>query len=66
VCVPVVAGGNAPPVLEPGEQVLDLVSLAMEGRVVDLWDFAATSGRDARLDASCFEFGAEPCSSDRG
>ena len=56
----VVAGGDAPPVLELGEQVLDLVALTVEGCVVGVWDFAAPAGRDAWLDASGFQFLAEP------
>ena len=58
---PVVACGDAPPVFELGEQVLDLVALAVERRVVCVGGFAASAGRDARLDAPGFQFRTEPC-----
>ena len=51
---------DASPVLEPGEQVLDLVALAVENRIIGVWDFAASARRDAGLDASCFQFLPEP------
>lgn len=57
----VVAGCDASPVLELGEQVLDLVALAIERPIVVVWDFAASARGDARFDASCSEFGSEPC-----
>lgn len=56
----VVAGSDAPPVLELGEQVLDLVMLVVERGVVGVWDFAAPAGGDARLDAPGFPFLADP------
>ena len=34
MCASVVAGVDAPPVLQPTEHVLDLVALAVEGAVV--------------------------------
>ena len=40
---PVVAGGDAAPVLEAGEEVLDPVSAAIDGRVVGDWDLAAAA-----------------------
>ncbi|MCY1232493.1 hypothetical protein D9M68_321470 [compost metagenome] len=55
----VVASCDAAPVLEFCEQVLDLVTLTVKGRVVGVWDFAASARGDARLDASCFQFLAE-------
>lgn len=55
----VVAGGDASPVLELGEQVLDLVAPAVERGVVVEWHFAGAARRDARLDASYFQFVAE-------
>lgn len=36
----VVAGGDASPVLDPGEDVLDLVALAVEDLVVVILDLA--------------------------
>ncbi len=56
----VVADDDTPPVLELGEQVVDIVALAVEGDVVSVWDFAASFRRDARLDTSCLEFLAKP------
>ncbi|TXH35815.1 MAG: hypothetical protein E6Q98_13970 [Rhodospirillaceae bacterium] len=43
VGAPVVAGGDAAPVLEAGEEVLDPVSAAIDGRVVGDWDLAAAA-----------------------
>ncbi len=56
----VVACCDASPVLELCEQVLDLVSLSVDGLVVFEWHFAAAARRDARLDAPCFRFLSEP------
>jgi hypothetical protein len=56
----VVTGCDAPPVLELGEQVLDLVALPIQRNVVGVWNFAAATGRDALLDAPGFQFLAEP------
>lgn len=36
------------------------MALAVKRRVVGVWDLAASARRDARLDAACFEFLAEP------
>jgi hypothetical protein len=47
----VVAGMDAPPVLEASEHVLDLVALAIEGFVVGDRDLAVGFGWDARGDA---------------
>lgn len=60
MCAPVVACCDASPILEFGEQVLDLVALTVERLVVGEWDFAAAAGWDAGLDASDFELLAEP------
>ena len=56
----VVACCNASPVLQLGEQVLDLVTLTIEGLVVAERHFAAAARRDAGFDASGFQFLAEP------
>lgn len=56
----VVAGCDAPPVLDPSEQVLDLVALTIEHLIVILRDLAAAAGWNARLDASCFKFLSKP------
>ena len=56
----IVAGGNAPPVFELGEQVLDLVALAVEDRVVGERYLAASARWDAGLDAPHVQFGVEP------
>ena len=47
----VVAGGDAAPVLELGEQVLDLVALAVEGLVVGKGTLRLRRRGDAGLDA---------------
>jgi hypothetical protein len=47
-----VAGGDAPPVLQRGEQVLDPVPPAVESPVVRDGDLAAASGENAGLDPS--------------
>ena len=47
----VVACCDASPVLELGEEVLDLVALAIERLVVGIWDLPAAARRDAGLDA---------------
>ena len=51
---------DAPPILELGEKVLDLVSAAIEAFVVDVRFLPAFRGRDAGPDAPCEEFFAEP------
>src|SRR5690606_37312703 len=56
----VVAGGDTSPVLEPGEEGFDFVAVAVEVLVIVIWGFAASARWDAWLDASGFEFGAEP------
>ena len=43
----VVAHGNAPPVLEPAEHVLDFVALFIEDTVIFVLYFAVFSWRDA-------------------
>ena len=40
MCTAIVAGGDASPVFDPGEDVLDLVALAVEGFVVVVLDLA--------------------------
>ena len=51
----VVSGVDAPPVLEAGEEVLDLVSLAIEDGIVAVLDFVAAMRRDAGDDAALVE-----------
>ena len=58
----VVAGVNAPPVLEPSEHVLDLVPLAIECAIVVDRLLAIGFGRDARRDAAFGKGLAEPAS----
>jgi hypothetical protein len=60
VGVPVVAGCDAPPVLDPSEDVFDLAALAVEFGVVVILHFAVLARRDARGDALRGERGAEP------
>jgi hypothetical protein len=43
----IVAGGDAPPVFEPREAILDLVALAMERFVIVKGRFSVFGGRDA-------------------
>lgn len=43
MCTAVVAGGDASPVLEFGEEVFDLMALAVDGLVVREWDLAASA-----------------------
>ena len=57
----VVACCDASPVLELGEEVLDLVPLAIECLVVGKGFLPALRGRDARLDAPIGKSLAEPC-----
>ena len=52
VGAPVVAGGDAPPILELGEHILDFVALLVERLVIGQRGFPAFDGRDARLAAS--------------
>ena len=56
----VVAGVNAPPVLEPSEHVLDLVPLAIEFVVMVDGLLAIGFGGDARRDAAFGEGPAKP------
>ena len=44
-----------PPVLEPGEAVLDLVALEVSGFAMGNWGLAALSRRDAGLDPFVFK-----------
>jgi hypothetical protein len=48
----VVSGCDAAPVLDPAEDVLDLVALAIEVFVVGVLDLAVLAGRDAWGDAA--------------
>src|SRR5690606_8013388 len=52
VSTSVVPGVYAPPIFEASEQVLDLVALAVEDRIVAVLDTMAGMGRDARGDAA--------------
>jgi hypothetical protein len=56
----VVAGGDAAPVLEFGEHVLDFVALLIERLVIGQRDFPAFGGRNARLAASFGESFSKP------
>ena len=47
----IIAGGDASPILELAEHVLDLVALAIEQRVMGDLDLAASGRRDTGLDA---------------
>ena len=49
--VSVVSCADAPPALEPGEEVLDLVALAIECLVVSEGDFPASARWNAGFDA---------------
>lgn len=60
MCTSVVTGCGAPPVLDPAEQVLDLVPLAVELLVVMVLDLAIGFGRNAGGNALAIERGAEP------
>ena len=53
----IVAGGDAAPVLEAAEHVLDLVADLVERAVVAVLDLAGLSRRDARRDALVLEGG---------
>lgn len=59
VCAAVVAGRDAPPILEPSEHVLDLVSGFVERLVVGDGCLSALGWRDARGDALGREDGTE-------
>ena len=56
----VVAGRDAPPILEPCKHVLDFVALLIERLVIGQRDFPAFGGRYARLAASLAQGGSEP------
>ena len=56
----VIAGGDAAPVLDPSEDVFDLVALAVEVLVVVVLDLAVLAGRDAWGGALRDQRGAEP------
>ena len=56
----IVAGVDAPPVLDAPEGVLDLVALSIERLVVVDLDRSVGSGRDAGRDAACDQRSAEP------
>jgi len=56
----IAAGRDSPPILEPDEQVLDFVSLAVEGLVIVERGFAAAGWRNAWRYASGFKSIAEP------
>lgn len=51
----VVARRYAPPVLEFGEEVLDLVTLLVERLVIGIWNLPASARRDAGFDALCLQ-----------
>lgn len=55
----VIAHCDAPPILDLGEHVLDLVAGFVERLVVGEMSFPALGGRDARYDTPCFENGSE-------
>ncbi len=57
---PVVAGGDAPPILELGEHVLDLVALAIEHLVMIDRLLTAPDCWDAGLDAPVGQRPAQP------
>ena len=56
----IVAHGEAPPVLELGEHVLDFVALLIERLVIGQWDIPAFGRRNARLAASFGESFSKP------
>lgn len=60
MCAPVVTCCDAPPVIDPAEQVLDLVTLAVELLVVLVLGLAIGFGRNAGGNALAVERGAEP------
>ena len=55
----VVAGGDAPPVLEPAEHALDEIATAIGGLAVGGRVLPALSGRDAGFDAAGLDGGAQ-------
>ena len=52
---PVVTSCDAPPILDPAEQVLDLVTLAIELLVVVVLDFAIVFWRDSGGNTLAFD-----------
>ena len=56
----VISGRDASPVLDPAEDVLDLVALALEVFVVMVLDLAVFARRDARGSALRDQRGPEP------
>ena len=60
MCASVVAGCDAAPVLDPVEDVLDLVALAVEVLVIVDPDLAVGAWRDARGDAAFGQSSPEP------
>ena len=60
VCAAIVTGGNAAPVFQAPEHVLDPVPLAIERLVVCDWRFAASGRWNAGLDALSDQGGSEP------
>ena len=56
----VVTGGDTPPILDPAEDVFDLVALAVEVLVIVILDLAVFAWRDAWGGALRNQRGAEP------
>ena len=60
MCASVVAGGDPPPVLDPAEDVLDLVALAAEVFVVMVLNLAVLARGDARGGAALGQGSPKP------
>ena len=60
MCASVVAGCDAAPVLDPAEDVLDLVALVLEILVIVDPDLAVGAWRDVRGDAAFGQSSPEP------
>ncbi len=60
MCASVVSGSDAPPVLDPAEDVLDFVALTVEVLVVLVLDLAVFPWWDARGDAAFGQCGPKP------
>jgi hypothetical protein len=60
MCASIVARGDAPPVFQFGEHVLDLMALAMEGFIIVEWLLAAFGWRDTGYGALISQRVAEP------
>ena len=56
----IVSGGDASPILDPAEHVLDTVSLFIEDFVIVGRVSALSAGRNARRNASVFQSVTEP------